>query len=158
MLRFTYIVSLLCVQFIDFLLSCYFTFVVIQFIYHLNIPCTSLVHHFLLRFEIRFCFQISFLQFFFLLRHFFLFLFLVSNFLFSVLTFFSCCRYSVCSSFSLCSISLSSKVSNAKNTVVWPNFLVYKFYGKVQFAHSFGWITQNYAQTVPFYKIYTPGN
>ena len=28
--------------------------------------------------------------------------------------------------------------STAKNTVISPNFLVWKFYGKAQFPHSFG--------------------
>ena len=43
-------------------------------------------------------------------------------------------------------------------TVISANFLVWKFCGKVQFLHSFGRIAQNYAETVPFHKISTPGN
>ena len=34
-----------------------------------------------------------------------------------------------------------------QNTIISPNFLVWKFCGKAQFA-----------ETVPFYKISTPGN
>ena len=45
-----------------------------------------------------------------------------------------------------------------KITVISPDFLVWKFCGKVQFPHSFGQFTQNYAEAVPFYKISTPGN
>ena len=41
----------------------------------------------------------------------------------------------------------------AENTVVSPNFLVWKFCGKAQFLHNFGRFTQNYAETVPFHKI-----
>ena len=40
-----------------------------------------------------------------------------------------------------------------KNTVISPNFLVWKFCGKAQFPNSFGQIAQNYAETVPFHKI-----
>ena len=43
-----------------------------------------------------------------------------------------------------------------KNTVISPNFLVWRFCGKAQFPHSFERIAQNYAETVPFYKIPTP--
>ena len=46
----------------------------------------------------------------------------------------------------------------AKNTVISPDFLVWKFCGKAQFPHSFGRFAQNYAETVPFRKIFTPGN
>ena len=41
----------------------------------------------------------------------------------------------------------------AKNTVISSNFLVWKFCGKAQFR-----IAQNYAETVPFYEIFTQGN
>ena len=34
----------------------------------------------------------------------------------------------------------------------------HKFSGKAQFSHSFGRIARNYAETVPFHKISTPGN
>ena len=47
---------------------------------------------------------------------------------------------------------------NAKNTVILPDFLVCKFCGKAQFSHSFGRFARNYAETVPFHKISTPGN
>ena len=46
----------------------------------------------------------------------------------------------------------------AKNTVISPDFLVRKFCGKAQFPHSFGRFPRNYAETVPFSKISTPGN
>ena len=46
----------------------------------------------------------------------------------------------------------------AENTVISPNFLVWKFCGKAQFPHSFGRFARNYAETVTFYKISTPGN
>ena len=45
-----------------------------------------------------------------------------------------------------------------KNTVISPDFLVWKFCGKTQFLHSFGRIARNYAETVPFCKICTPAN
>ena len=48
--------------------------------------------------------------------------------------------------------------ASAKNTVISPNFLVWKFCGKAQFPHSFGRIARNYAKTVPFHKISTSGN
>ena len=41
----------------------------------------------------------------------------------------------------------------AKNTVISPNFLVWKFCGKAQFPHSFGRFAQNLQETVPFHKI-----
>ena len=41
----------------------------------------------------------------------------------------------------------------AKNTVISPNFLVWKFFGKAQFPHRVGRIVQNYAETVPFIKF-----
>ena len=43
----------------------------------------------------------------------------------------------------------------AKNTVILLDFLVWKFQGKPQFPYSFA---RNYAETVPFRKISTPGN
>ena len=48
--------------------------------------------------------------------------------------------------------------SIAKNTVISPNFLVWKLCGKAQFPHSFGSIAWNYAETVLFHKIFTPRN
>ena len=53
---------------------------------------------------------------------------------------------------------LSLNTSTAKNTVISPNFLVWKFCGKEQFPHSFGLFARNYAETVPFHKISTPRN
>ena len=46
----------------------------------------------------------------------------------------------------------------AKNTLISPDFLMWKFCGKAQFPQSFGQIIRNYAETVPFHKISTPGN
>ena len=46
----------------------------------------------------------------------------------------------------------------AKNSVISPNYLVWKFCGKAQFPHSVGQIAQNYAESVSFYKISIPGN
>ena len=43
-----------------------------------------------------------------------------------------------------------------KNTVISPNLLVWKFYGKAQFPHSFERITRNYAETLSFHKISKP--
>ena len=45
-----------------------------------------------------------------------------------------------------------------KNTPISDNFVVWKFCGTTQFPHSFGRIARNYAGTVPFHKIPTPGN
>ena len=45
----------------------------------------------------------------------------------------------------------------AKNIVISPDFLVWKFCGKAQFRHSFGRNAGDYAETVPFRKISTPG-
>ena len=55
-------------------------------------------------------------------------------------------------------VQLHAKAYTAKNPVISPNFLVWKFYGKAQFPHSFGRIARNYAETVPFHKISTPEN
>ena len=49
-------------------------------------------------------------------------------------------------------------IFTTKNIAISPNFLVWKFCGKEQVPHSFGRIVQNYAETVPFHKISTPGN
>ena len=46
----------------------------------------------------------------------------------------------------------------AKNIVISPNFLVWKFRGKAQFPHSFVRIPRKYAETVSFHKVSTPGN
>ena len=46
----------------------------------------------------------------------------------------------------------------AKNIVISPNFLVWKFCGKAQFPDSFGRTAGNYAETVPFHKISIPRN
>ena len=40
------------------------------------------------------------------------------------------------------------RLLTAQNTVISPNFLVWKFCGKAQFLHSFGRIAQNDAETV----------
>ena len=45
-----------------------------------------------------------------------------------------------------------------KNAVILSNFLAWKLCEKALFPYSFGWITWNYAETVPFHKIPTPGN
>ena len=42
-----------------------------------------------------------------------------------------------------------------QNNAISSNFLVWKFYGKEQFPHSFGLIARNYGETVPFRKIST---
>ena len=57
-----------------------------------------------------------------------------------------------------CSHTSSHAVHRTKNTVILPNFLVWKFCGKAQFPHSFGRFTWNYVETVPFHKISTPRN
>ena len=49
-----------------------------------------------------------------------------------------------------------SSTNTAKNSVISPNFLVWKFCGKTQFLHGFGRIARNYAETVPFHKISIP--
>ena len=46
----------------------------------------------------------------------------------------------------------------AKNTVISPNFLVWKFCGKEQFPHNFGQIARNYAETALFHKTSTLGH
>ena len=53
---------------------------------------------------------------------------------------------------------LSWSLISMENTLILPNFLVWKFCRKAQHQHSFGWIAQNYAETVPFRKIPIPGN
>ena len=45
-----------------------------------------------------------------------------------------------------------------KNIIISPNFPVWKFCGKAKFPHSFGRFARNYAKTVTFHKISTPGN
>ena len=45
-----------------------------------------------------------------------------------------------------------------KNTVISPNFLEWKFCGKAQFPHSMRKPCENYAETVPFQKIFTQEN
>ena len=52
----------------------------------------------------------------------------------------------------------SKKNNTAKMPLTSPDCLVWKFCGKIQFPHSFGRFAQNYAETVPFRKISTPGN
>ena len=48
--------------------------------------------------------------------------------------------------------------NTAKNNVISPDFLAWKFCGKARFPHSFGRFARNYAETLPFRKIFTPGN
>ena len=55
-------------------------------------------------------------------------------------------------------LAVSLAVYTAKNTAISPDFLVCKFCGKAQFPQSLGRIAQNFAETVPFRKIYRPGN
>ena len=50
------------------------------------------------------------------------------------------------------------KITTAKNPVIAPNFLMWKFCGKAQFPHSFGRIARNYAETVSCHKISTSEN
>ena len=58
-----------------------------------------------------------------------------------------------------CGISGVRMVPNtAENTLISPNFLVWKFCEKTQFPHSFMQIARNYAETVPFHKTSTSGN
>ena len=47
---------------------------------------------------------------------------------------------------------------SSKNTVISPDFQVWKFCGRAQFPYSFGWFARNYVETVPFCKISTPRN
>ena len=48
--------------------------------------------------------------------------------------------------------------NTAWNTVFSPNFLMWKFCGKAQFSPSFGRITRNYPETMPFHKVPTSEN
>ena len=50
------------------------------------------------------------------------------------------------------------KIDTAKNAVISPDFLVWKFCEKAQFLHSSVRIAGNYVETVPFSKMSTPGN
>ena len=50
------------------------------------------------------------------------------------------------------------KTSTAKNTVISPNFLVWKFCGKAQSLHSFGRFAWSYVETASFHEISTPKN
>ena len=43
--------------------------------------------------------------------------------------------------------------NTAKNTIISPDFFVWKFFRKAQFPHSFGRFTRNYVENVPFCKI-----
>ena len=40
-------------------------------------------------------------------------------------------------------------------TQISPNFLMWRFFGKTQFPHSFGRIAQNYAESVPPQNFHT---
>ena len=58
-----------------------------------------------------------------------------------------------------CPVASDNRItSTAKNIVISPDFLVWKFRRETQFPHSFGQIAQNFAETVPLGKISTPGN
>ena len=46
----------------------------------------------------------------------------------------------------------------AKNTVILPNFLVWKFCKRAQFSHRFERFSWNYVETEPFQKNFKPGN
>ena len=48
--------------------------------------------------------------------------------------------------------------TTAKNTLISPNFLMWKFCGKTQFSQSFTQYTQNTTKTARFDKISTSGN
>ena len=48
-------------------------------------------------------------------------------------------------------ISNLTMLCTANNTVISPDFLVWKFCGKAQFPHSFGRIARNYAETLLFH-------
>ena len=43
--------------------------------------------------------------------------------------------------------------NTSQNTVIWHNFLVWKFCWKTQFPHNFWRIARNCTETVPFHKI-----
>ena len=53
---------------------------------------------------------------------------------------------------------LCDNSQTSENSVISPNFLVWKFCGKAQFPHSLGRIARNSAESVPFHKISTPEN
>ena len=58
-------------------------------------------------------------------------------------------------------LNLKSKQTCTQHSKKCRNFTEFhgvEFCGKAQFPHSFGWIARNYAETVPFHKIFTPGN
>ena len=50
------------------------------------------------------------------------------------------------------------KCNTAKKALISSDFLAWKFCGEAQFPHNFGKFAQNYVETVPFLKIFTPGN
>ena len=52
----------------------------------------------------------------------------------------------------------SLELSKQKISQFHLNFLVGKFCWKTQFLHSLGQFARNYAETVPFHKIFTPVN
>ena len=53
---------------------------------------------------------------------------------------------------------LSDELTAAKNTVISPDILVWKFCGKAQFPQSLVRIARNYTEIVLFHKTFTPGN
>ena len=64
----------------------------------------------------------------------------------------------LCAFLSIGIIDKCTKSSTAKNTVISPDFFVWKFGGKAQFPNTFGQIARNYPETLPFHKISAPGN
>ena len=51
-----------------------------------------------------------------------------------------------------------SRFFTSKNTIILPNFLVWKFCGKAQFPHCFRRIARNFTETVTFHKISKPAS
>ena len=54
----------------------------------------------------------------------------------------------------MCRIPENNEKVLEKNTVISPNFLLWKLCKKAQFPRSFGRIARNYAETVPFHKVF----
>ena len=65
-------------------------------------------------------------------------------------------KESLMENFIFCSVK--EIIYTLKNTVISPNFLVWRFCRKEQFPHSFGRLARDYGETVPFHKISTLGN
>ena len=71
---------------------------------------------------------------------------------------FQCIRYSIVLICFGWEIGHPLSTYTGKTTVISPNFLVWKFCGKAQFPRSFGRFARNFAETLSFRKISTPGN